>query len=141
MRTAQEWLALSESEQAVELAEVLVEKPWKHSMSYVKYSGYCPKCRRKFTAKEKMTLKHYPCPVPDPIDIHDWNVAMEWRDKIIVNIKTDDDRDKWDDMLHKVFDAAGGRATGLDKDIWFVDYAQPIHYLIAAAMAKEGLKK
>jgi hypothetical protein len=168
MKTAQEWLALSESEQAVKLAEVLVEKPWKHEWSYVETiyrhptdtetsSVYqCDKCQHKeslITAYsllpmssslrrgERLLLlkerqRKSPCPVPDPIDIHDWNVAMEWRDKTVRNI--------FHECLVDVMDTVAAtdvyRYPALMESL-LVSFTHPIHYLIAAAMAKEGLKK
>ena len=127
--TAQEWLALSESEQAVKLAEVLVEKPWKHEWHGDHYGTMCHKC---YDYKGDETAPQS-CPVSDPIRIHDWDVAMEWRVSV--------GEDSFYTNLKRVRSIAVGIGTMESKEsfLWWILFrAQPIHYLIAAAMAKEN---
>lgn len=103
MKSVQDLLAMPEEELSRKLAEVLRKKPWKHSniadsreygLNCNKSTRYasplqaghlcdscilmCRKCNNKFTWYEH---QHESCPDPDPIDINDWNVAMEWQRK------------------------------------------------------------
>jgi hypothetical protein len=50
---------------AKEAARLFSPKPWKHKVPY----DICVKCWSQ-SIKE-------PCPIPDPIDITDWNIAIQ----------------------------------------------------------------
>ena len=120
MRTAKEWLAYGD-ELPVKLAEVFMPGPWKHNGANV-VNGVCDKCGKSY-------LRAASCPVPDPIDIEDWNTAMEWFRK---------DGMKWSaqkamDKIHRACTKSG------DSDFWWKYESEPKHYLIAAALA-EGAK-
>ena len=74
------------------------------------------------------------CLVPDPIKIEGleaWGVAMEWRDKIMAGKDSTV-------FANNLLDVFGGGTEG-DIDECFA-FAQPKHYLIAAALA-EGAKE
>ena len=95
MRTAQEWLNLPESEQAVEVAEVFVEKPWKHKWDspHVQSDSKCIRCKEEhfyFCSDAGQTrLTETPCSVPDPIDIHDLGEALRRFRKLTKNQRFD----------------------------------------------------
>jgi hypothetical protein len=118
-RTAKEWLALGD-ELGVELAKVLTPGPWKHDWGN---KSRCANCARYWPEDIDS-----PCPVPDPITI-DWNTAMEWfrktpllcqavAMKCIYYVVMEGDADELSEMY-----------------LWWLTFAQPKHYLIAAAMA------
>ncbi len=61
---------------AKEAAKLFSPPPWKHKQ-YQCWNDppvwRCRKCLLEETGHQKMAT---PCPIPDPIDITDWNVAM-----------------------------------------------------------------
>ena len=121
----EQWLALNKKELDIALAKVLTPGPWKHLWG----EGviFCQKCNQRYA----MNMSEH-CPVPDPIDSSDWNVAMEiYRQyeyivasrmlaEVYVSL-TD-----FNDIMH---DSLG---------LWEATKAQPHHYLIAAALATEA---
>lgn len=126
MRTTKQWLA--ERELGLEAAKVLVPGPWKH-----KWNGsgaICCDCLNCGVMQRSRTRKE-DCPVPDPIDVNDWNVAKYWQGKIT--------KDAFDSAIWEVYRASG---WGSDNEgyYWMVNYAQPSDYLRAACMAQENKK-
>ena len=117
--TAREWLQLPDDTLGTELAKALVDGPWKH----VWRDGYCVKC--DFVPRGCPTN----CDVPDPIDIHDLDLAVKYfreagrsygvMRKLLVSV--------WE-ALDSTWDFEG----------WLIFAIQPKHYLIAAAIAKEN---
>lgn len=141
-RSPEKWLALDDK-LGVELAKVLREKPWKHDL----YEGelctdrnvVCSKCDGVPAEFTGVYVNGVPgrtiyesdelCPVPDPIDTEDWNVAMEWiREYAGKGILL---------YMKKMFDWSGYELE-MTLHYWLISKAQPRHYLIAAAMAKES---
>jgi len=132
--TPEQWLQIPDDKLGVELAKVLVKKPWKHQEKNGAYPNReCVKCGKKATYH--VNCEPYDkssCPVRDPIKI-DWNTAMEWRDKVPL------------DSL-PLFLEAMETMWRLEKIVvcfedWAICRASPKHYLIAAAMAAEGAKE
>ena len=123
MKTAKKWLGYGE-ELALELAKVLTPGPWKHDMDS-RRAGVCHKCKR---------LPDGYCPVPDPIDIKDWNVAKYWQKRC--------DERKFLTAAREVFKVLYPDATAIMKQVyWWLarlckreDAAKVI---IATAMATE----
>ncbi len=133
-RTAQQWLTLGD-DLAVELAKVFTPGPRKHDFPemrdlyrpfIINAYGPCRKCRRH--RMDEFTN----CHLPDRIKI-DWNTAMEWFRKVpllnIINILAEVSNAAIDDVEDWQADEQG------EVNLWFLIYAQPKHYLIAAAMA------
>ncbi len=153
-RTAAEWLKIPKDELGVKLAEVL--KVSKHNwLEPAVYHGpedplgfvkKCQKCGHVYTIAEASI----PCPVPDPIKL-DWNTAMEWFRKTATDYQERLTGAVVEIFLYEIDDGNGNadRMVGLLKKkqleanaiAWFTFYAQPHHYLIAAAMAAEGAKE
>ncbi len=118
MRTAEEWLAIPEDKLGVELAKLRTPGPWKHSTPN-RSGGRCYKCGT-ITDDWDSAIEGSGCPVPDAININDWNVAMEWF------------------RQHNPSRTILRQVCGphpIDCITWFLAIAQPKHYLIAAAMA------
>ncbi|KKL22213.1 hypothetical protein LCGC14_2437650, partial [marine sediment metagenome] len=120
-RTAGEWLALGD-ELGPELAKMFTPEPWEHSWASNPNHRRCSRC------KGECNLIATPqfCSTPDPIDTKDWNVAMEWRDKVHAI--------RWDDAMYVIYRAASHASVWRYSD-WLRRHAQPKHFLIAAAMA------
>ena len=79
-RTVQQWFALDDDKLIGELSK-MQPKPWKHAtLSRLNESGraWCRKCKRwvQFECESPKL-----CPVPDPINIKDWNAAKYWQGK------------------------------------------------------------
>ncbi len=137
-KTVQQWLDLPKDKCALELAEVLTPKPWKHNNTGLGPEGitleypksYCPKCHKEFAdTADKCEDSDLYCPVPDPIKI-DWNTAMKWyrpHSKLWTYIQCLENI--WRFLSHG------------DFTFWQEHEAQPKHYLIAAAMAMERSKE
>ncbi len=126
MRTTKQWLA--ERELGLEAAKVLVPGPWKH-----KWNGsgaICCDCLNCGVPQRSGTRKE-DCPVPDRIDVKDWNVVMEWGDKIF--------NGEHDEILAMVKEAETGSKEWDIADVlrWWLRFAQPRHYIVVACMAKE----
>ncbi len=68
-----------------------------------------------------------PCPVPDAIDIKDWNVAKYWQGKC--------NPFGFREWLWQLWASMPERKGSFVE--WAISVAQPKHYLIAAAMAVE----
>ena len=121
-RTASQWLALGDEELGMKLAEVFIPEPWKHCGTNV-VPGVCNRCGNKYSPSTS-------CIAPDPIDIKDWNVAMERRDK--------GDDEEFYRAMQDICVAL------IRKDVlligWVLFNTQPKHYLIAAALA-QGAKE
>ena len=146
MKTEQ-WLALSKDELDIVLAEVLIKNP-QHALvpcdkpkiknvdnytikshSNGKYV-WCHQCRGYWLRGKE---KYGDCPVPDPIDSSDWNVAKRLQKTIpyqVRNIK------KWEKAMNDIWHCEEEPYYTL---IHWLDWsAEPRHYLIAAAMAKDA---
>lgn len=133
MRTEQEWLKLyaeNKAEFKVEIAKVVTPGPWKHDVADGCEDFYCHKCGKRHKHYGPLAYDGESCPIPDPIDSGDWNVAMEV-------FRANADLQPLEDIYRAtllpgfVFEPCGFTS-------WLVHYAQPHHYLIAAAKAKEG---
>lgn len=117
--TAAEWQAIPEDKCGVALAKVLTSRHgpferWEHEIKAG--SSLCQKCGERNSDD--------PCSIPDPIDINDWNVAMEWKNK--VNLIS------WFSALVDVWFAKTNTELFSEREVLFD--AQPRHYLIAAAL-------
>ena len=130
LKTAQEWLAYGD-DLPVKLAKVFTPGPHSHDFYGGKDepSEKCLKCNL-----DEDTVECF-CSVPDPITI-DWNVAMEWfrkAPKTQVTVIA----------MRSVYRFATGMRARLDYTVirWFLEFAHPKHYLIAAAMAAERKEK
>ncbi len=152
-KTAERWFALDDL--PTELGRVFTpEKEWKHDISntYEHCEMNCFACTKCHKCIENLSHKYIsgvpgrtvyssdePCSVPDPIDTEDWKVAMEWRDRCVEKCGAR----KFRDAMRKVamYQTNTEPATAhLQRQFganWFSVYAQPKHYLIAAAMAAE----
>ena len=131
-KTVEQWLALGD-DLPVELAKVFTPKTkhkWLEPAVYYGPSdplGYvvkCQKCGHIKTVQEEIDG----CSVPDKIKI-DWNTAMEW-------FRFKADRNRVEQSITAIWEAC------VDLNVigyrwWLKYYAQPKHYLIAAAMAVE----
>lgn len=139
-KTAVELTTLSDEELGRVAAEVLVPKPWKHNVPSMCLS--CEKCgerlakpgRHGFMWREK---DEGPCTIPDPIDVTDWNVAMEWRDKALASDRTEDECYKFIGAMEAIWKSG---EMELCYDQWLLWEAQPRHYLIAAILAVGATK-
>lgn len=139
--TAQEWLQRYDQDKdkfAIELAKVLTPEPWKHEWGVGGCFTFCRKCQVNMIDKPRES----PCLIPNPIDINDWNVAMEWRGKIIdkYGCKVWSDAQTTIANITHPLPSLAEIDAGLEvvkAKAFYSDYAQPKHYLIAAAMAKE----
>ena len=134
-RTAHDWLALPEDKLGRALGEALTPRKHDWNEDVMVVPGLCNlrfRCNRCFMRiADSVKAQHiYDC-TPDPIVI-DWNVAMAWRDKVIVV------DGYFYGHIAKVSDAEDHH---LDTGYWIATYAQPKHYLIAAARAAEGAKE
>ena len=132
-KTVEQWLALGD-DLPVELARVFTPGPWKHDWDACGHNAHnkCQKCGKAWASSNNAIKRNFSCPIPGPIDIKDWKVAMEWRDKAV----KDKDPTMFTGILLECF---GGGIEG-DIDACFAN-AQPKHYLIAAAMAAERSKE
>ncbi len=163
MRTAQQWLDLPKDERALELGRVLVPEPWKHGELELSYQDEdqflcCAKCGDKIyqvwegghAGVKRLAPKIDNCSVPDPIKTEGpeaWGVAMEWFRKAATEYPEKLTNAIVEIFLHEIDDDTGNadRMVALleQKQLeanaiaWFMFYAQPKHYLIAAAMAAE----
>ena len=123
--TVEEWLALSEQDLPVKLAEVLMTD---HRMYARKFRTdketvwCCHNCAGEWV--ENQEGKPCPVPVSDPITI-DWDTAMEYRQKLYTAV------------INEIWQQENEH-FGMWK--WWAIFARPKHYLIAAAMAIEGAK-
>lgn len=126
--TAAERLAIPEDKLGAELAEVLTPGPWEHDWAVGGCFTFCKKCQCNMIDNPR----HSPCPVPDPIDINNWNVAMEWRDWITCKI-TPSAADEIFSEISKIENKCF--VYGAEPTKWWLWNAQPRHYLIAAALA------
>ena len=151
-RTTQDWLAMPKDKLGRALGEALTPEPWKHELhvggrSHKHY--HCSRCGEDILQSDiQVETEPYhwapghsalrifggDCSVPDLIDIKDWNVAMAWRDKIF---GTDQQSCE---MLGAIMDIETESRAWDIADVlrWWTRHAQPKHYLIAAALAKEG---
>lgn len=125
-RTVEQWLSYG-NDLPVELAKVFTPKPWAHEYQ----DWICIKCGRK-----SMTLKHFFCPVSDPIDIKDWNTAMERFRKMPKTEYTIK-------VMHKIYRLETGMRATRDRTLfeWFLFTASTEALLIVAAMAMDRSKE
>ncbi len=118
-RTVKEWLALGDK-LGVELARVLTPGPWRHEW-YGSTDGVL--CRKCYDFRDEETTPDL-CPVPDSIDINDWNTAIEWFRKTDGAI----------DCLFAIWQHIDNNTEHLEMwGDWLCLNAQPKHLLIAAA--------
>ncbi len=78
MRTLEEWLELPDAQLAVEAAKVLTPGPWRHEPRQVwgdPPTWQCAKCGKEEQGRQGEIAGD--CPIPDPLNIDDWNVAMD----------------------------------------------------------------
>ena len=150
-------LALPPKERDDEIRKLLGIR-WKHKWNYgpnPKYPHHqgmkwlyvkttCKKCGAGYDRS------HYnPCPCPDPIPL-DWKLAMKMRDEAVAK-----DRDAWiyaACLVENVRIVVAMKREWTDQDKrlveheaewdgisqWFIDFAQPHHYILAAFEAKGG---
>jgi len=134
-KTTKKRLALSKAELDLELAKVL--GPWKHGKlipetgirRHEQFTGLqsldvCEKCEKDWEWCEV-----HPCPIPNPIDSDDWNVAMEWRDWVI-----NESGFAWYDIFEEVASTITGSC---DCDTYFAFRASPRDFLVVAVRIKE----
>ena len=117
--TPEQWLKIPEQDLPVKLAEVLIEKPWKHRWINTGGIEHCKICREMWSRKAKVAECVYSIKI-------DWNTAMEWFRKTLPR-KT---------ILRQICGP-----EWVDPITWMLAEAQPKHYLIAAARAVEGVKE
>lgn len=125
-------------------AELFTEKPWKHDIA-ANISGpigtlyYCAKCNDCVDPRN-------PCPIPDPLDVTNWNVAMRLRDEVLEEFgETKFDNAKciamgmWstDCMPTEVRHKLEGWHTA---DSHFANDATPQDYIKAACITKSTAK-
>jgi len=146
-KTVEQWLALGD-DLPVELAKVFTPGPWKHG-KMVKESGglrhesftglcsldVCPKCDKDWEWCEV-----HPCSVPDPIDIKDWNTAMEWREKIVNGVGFGQLCGPIFTYMHDIWEVRRGFYSEREwiehMNLWWALYATAKDWLVlAAAMA------
>ena len=133
-RTATEWL--EEADLSLELAKVLVDKPWEHDRhySYDLDGTSCLKCKCK---TEEL---HDPCPVPDPIDIKDSSSALralrEYKGQCFGPVFA---KPLIPAMLevYRHYNKTGGHVESQELFRWFLFDAPNEALWIAAAMCKE----
>jgi hypothetical protein len=141
-------LSLPKDERDLEIRKLIVPKPWKHKCNWLPQSGYdCLKCGKDLRAT-KNKGKDSPCPIPDPVAL-DWNLAMKMRDEAVAK-----DCEAWTYAAVYVENyriAVAMNREWTDQDLehvkreaewdgvsqWFIDLAQPHHYILAALLAKE----
>ncbi len=133
-RTVQQWLALDDDELIRELSK-MQPTPWKHDWISDSIVTYCSRCRGHL---DDVTTPEF-CSVPDPITI-DWNTAMEWRDKAVKKFGARAFRIAMSVVaMRHTATSPRTRHNQLQYGAnWFSVYAQPKHYLIAAACAFSG---
>ena len=154
--TVNEWLALPDDKLGVALAKVLTPGPWKHDLvlhgSYSFTHWECRKCKQSFKTGQVKSANYTgstgydwcegatkdPCPVPVPIDINDWNVAMgEYRKRGPQRVDIYLHR-LWETLIRIPHEHKFLGCEVMEYDMWKDECAQPKHYLIAAAMCKEN---
>lgn len=134
METKQ-WLLLDDDTLGTELAKALVDGPWEHDLEEGFWDGEgtmsrsyrCRKC--KLLVSDMVEGKNTECSVPNRIDITSWDTAMEYKGA--------------NTQIHKhlytiYYDSNTGISNATKFARWLTNAAQPKHYLIAAAMAKEA---
>ena len=140
MRTAQQWFALDNL--PTELGRVFT--PGRQYHTWPEYQRYgaitCSKCGLKWNQH----TAHSPCPVPDPIDIKDWNTAMEHfrqyaaicfglvRQQPLIPAMED---------IYRHYNEVGSEIDREELFYWFLFKAPTEALLVAAAMAKERSKE
>jgi len=72
-----------------------------------------------------------PCTVADPIPLYDWNEAMKWRNWAVAEYG----EVKFKQAMIDVYSTTTERLR-INFSSWLALYAQPEHYLIAAALCK-----
>ncbi len=117
--TIKEWLALGD-ELGVELGRVLTPGPWEHSWVSNPNQSQCSRCNGEC---DLIATPQF-CPVPDPIDVNDWNTAIEWFRKTDGAI----------DCLFAIWQHIDNNTEHLEMwGDWLCLNAQPKHLLISAA--------
>lgn len=130
--TLKQFLSLPASEQALEAAKVLVDKPWKHKI-VSKWPGdppvqcdlrYCSKCGKGVRSR---------CTIPDPLTL-DWNTAKSLQGECDAQMFTDEMLPIWKIEYDKkrTFSWAGR---------WIVHEATLIHYIAACMEVKKPFDK
>ena len=124
MRTAEKWLKMPEDEQAIEVANLTTPKPegesgtpWRHT-----FRNYEDKCCMKCSMQAEFSG---PCPIPDPVDLEDFNGA-------IAAFREQEDAPKY---LYEIYMLEDGEVHSLAH--WIAFIASAVHYWLAAAMAAE----
>ena len=111
------------------LGEVLTTGPYRHKWNA---RNFCEKCG--FDDRNPHNGYDANCPVPDPIPIDDWNVAIKWRDWAVEEFNECEFESalKWVYnwlFLNKIY-------SEYDFYKWVINKAKPKHWLFAAAQCK-----
>jgi hypothetical protein len=131
MRTLEQWLKLSDTELALEAAKVLRDE---HSHDWEYDVGAPKKCRKCGRLWAEWYSSHLdPCPIPDPIDINDWNVAMEAFHRLKPNIR----KISAARNMHIAMNPNTMMTSAASGAAMFLMSADAKHYIIAAAYTAE----
>ena len=131
-------LDLPKEGQAEKLPYYVQPKPWEHisSGSFTPSScdpEYCEKCRKKLMTWQDEESE---CPVPDGISESLADLAFRLRNEVDIDLF-------WVGMIQVMNKAAtkeqvyAGRGFVETNADWWWKYARPIHWIIAALIAKE----
>jgi len=118
------------------LGEVLQPEMNRHTIATNQHGrGNCTKCGRNLDWSQWHKTCSADSPV-DPIPIDDWNVAMEWRDWAVAGYNEAWWQAMWE--VHVYYCPTASATQEWDEQMmeWFLAYAQPKHYLKAAAQCK-----
>jgi len=120
-------LSLSPDERDDVIRELIAPKPWKHKRCEKEGIDFCfcVKCGKDLTPYGTI---HENCPIPDPI-LLDWNLAMKMfreEDRLILLVRA----------MCKIYDARESSRESFSN--WWLHFAQPHHYILAACMTKES---
>ena len=115
----------------------------KHKLKWLGVGQYscwrCETCGKstKHNKDDKATQQAWwafhkePCSRPRPIDTDDWNVAMEWRDKVPLDSRAD-----FVAALEEIWRIAA-KDDSLCFEDWLATRILAKHYIIAACLCKE----
>ena len=120
------------------LGEVLQPEKTEHIWEGGAIPGYkCCKCKTIYDTLAEFEADE--CTVSDPIPLT-WPEAMKHRDILILEDRIS--LDEWYNVCRYIYIKKSGKqakyVTKVEVLEWWVDHAQPKHYLIAAALCKEN---
>jgi len=132
-----------------DIRKLLFPKPWKQKKGKRDDDRFthCQKCgefgeNRGTIAGSRWIYKNKFCTVPDRIPL-DWNLAKkkqaECNSEMVIE-KLSDISQNFDAILHDIFRFVSKNKFDNFCD-WCLSEAEPYHYLLAAAIAKEKNKK